>query len=130
MVGQLRIYTINKGMMDSWLKLFHEVIAPKTLEFGMGIQSAWTDEENEDVYKYLSKYSRQNHTDLPEAPFQVKEAGLIVFQRGEGREIQWRRIWIYLVAYIWNEHLQLRQVQRLMIEDQIGVDPVQCGADH
>ena len=47
MVGQLRIYTINKGMMDSWLKLFHEVIAPKTLEFGMGIQSAWTDEEGE-----------------------------------------------------------------------------------
>ena len=43
MVGQLRIYTINKGMMDSWLKLFHETIAPKTLEFGMGIQSAWTD---------------------------------------------------------------------------------------
>ena len=47
MVGQLRTYTINKGMMESWLKLFHEVIAPKTLEFGMGIQSAWTDEENE-----------------------------------------------------------------------------------
>ena len=47
MVGQLRTYTINKGMMDSWLKLFHEVIAPKTLEFGMGIQSAWTDEESE-----------------------------------------------------------------------------------
>ncbi len=46
MVGQLRRYTINKGMMDSSLKLFHEVIAPKTLEFGMGIQSAWTDEEN------------------------------------------------------------------------------------
>jgi len=33
--------------MESWLKLFHEVIAPKTLEFGMGIQSAWTDEESE-----------------------------------------------------------------------------------
>ena len=47
MVGQLRIYTINKGMMESWLKLFHEVIAPKTLEFGMGIQCAWTDEEGE-----------------------------------------------------------------------------------
>ena len=50
MVGQLRIYTINKGMMDSWLKLFHEVIAPKTLEFGMGIQSAWTDEEGLDKW--------------------------------------------------------------------------------
>ena len=47
MVGQLRIYTINKGMAESWLKLFHEVIAPKTLEFGMGIQSAWMDEEKE-----------------------------------------------------------------------------------
>jgi len=45
MVGQLRIYTINKGMVESWLKLFHEVIAPKTLGFGMGIQSAWMNEE-------------------------------------------------------------------------------------
>ena len=45
MVGQLRIYTINKGMVDSWLKLFHETIAPKTMKFGMGIQSAWMNEE-------------------------------------------------------------------------------------
>jgi len=28
MVSQLRIYTINRGMMDSWLKLFHEHLKP------------------------------------------------------------------------------------------------------
>jgi len=27
MVSQLRIYTINRGMMDSWLKVFEERIA-------------------------------------------------------------------------------------------------------
>ena len=28
MVAQIRTYTINKGMMDSWLKLFDEEIRP------------------------------------------------------------------------------------------------------
>ena len=28
MVSQLRIYTINRGMMDSWVKLFNEQIRP------------------------------------------------------------------------------------------------------
>ena len=28
MISQLRIYTINRGMMDSWLKLFEEHIRP------------------------------------------------------------------------------------------------------
>jgi hypothetical protein len=28
MVSQLRIYTINRGMMDSWVKLFHEQLKP------------------------------------------------------------------------------------------------------
>ena len=45
MVGQLRIYTINAGMMDSWLKLFKEEIAPRVKETGMGIQTAWVNQE-------------------------------------------------------------------------------------
>ena len=28
MVSQLRIYTINPGMMDSWLKIFEDTIRP------------------------------------------------------------------------------------------------------
>ena len=35
MVSQLRIYTINRGMMDSWLKLFDEHIRP--IHQGLGI---------------------------------------------------------------------------------------------
>ena len=45
MVGQLRIYTINKGMMDDWLKLFREEIVPRVKEAGMGIQTAWVNED-------------------------------------------------------------------------------------
>ena len=46
MVGQLRTYTINKGMMESWLKLFNEELISKIKEAGMGIQTAWVNEEN------------------------------------------------------------------------------------
>ena len=46
MVGQLRIYTINKGMMESWLKLFNEELISKIIEAGMELQSAWVNEEN------------------------------------------------------------------------------------
>jgi hypothetical protein len=45
MVGQLRIYTINTGMMDSWLKLFKDEIVPCVKEAGMGIQTAWVNQE-------------------------------------------------------------------------------------
>ena len=45
MVGQLRIYTINEGMMDSGLKLFKEEIAPMVIETGMGVETAWISED-------------------------------------------------------------------------------------
>ena len=44
MVGQLRIYTINAGMMDSWLKSFEEEIVPRVREAGIGIHTAWVNE--------------------------------------------------------------------------------------
>ena len=43
MIGQLRTYTINKGMMGSWLKLFSEQIVPLLKDAGIGIHSAWVN---------------------------------------------------------------------------------------
>ena len=45
MVGQLRIYTINTGMMDSWLKVFEQEIVPRVKEAGISIQTAWVNQE-------------------------------------------------------------------------------------
>ena len=43
MVSQLRIYTINKGMMDSYLKLFDEGIRPIHEKLGISIEGAWVN---------------------------------------------------------------------------------------
>jgi hypothetical protein len=43
MVSQLRIYTINKGMMDSWLKVFDEGIRPIHEKLGILVEGTWTN---------------------------------------------------------------------------------------
>ena len=45
MIAHLRTYTINKGMMDSWLKLFEDELVPRMKEAGIAVSSAWTNEE-------------------------------------------------------------------------------------
>ena len=51
MVSQLRIYTINPGMMDSWLKLFEETIRPVHSRLGMPVERTWVNAEaNEFVW--------------------------------------------------------------------------------
>ena len=43
MVAQLRIYTINRGMMDSWLRLFNEHIQPLHERLGIPVQNSWVN---------------------------------------------------------------------------------------
>jgi hypothetical protein len=41
MIAQVRLDTINKGMMESWLKLFNERLSPIHEKYGMKIGGAW-----------------------------------------------------------------------------------------
>lgn len=43
MVSQLRIYTINRGMMDSWLKVFEEHIRPLHSKLGLPVERTWVN---------------------------------------------------------------------------------------
>ena len=45
MYAHLRIYTVNKGMMDAWLNLFNEKIIPLLTEAGIKVESTWVNEE-------------------------------------------------------------------------------------
>ena len=45
MVSQLRIYTINRGMMDSWIDLFHQHLKPNHEKYGIPIQATWVNAE-------------------------------------------------------------------------------------
>lgn len=43
MVSQLRIYTINRGMMDSWIDLFHQHLKPNHEKYGIPIEATWVN---------------------------------------------------------------------------------------
>ena len=68
MVGQLRIYTINAGMMDSWLKLFKEEIVPRVKEAGMGIQTTWVNQERTQ-FIWIRTYDSIEDIEVKEAAF-------------------------------------------------------------
>ena len=51
MVAQLRTYTINRGMMDSWLKVFNEEIRPIHDKIGMPISATFVNaDRNEFIW--------------------------------------------------------------------------------
>ena len=43
MVYQLRTYTINRGMMDSWIDLFNKHIRPLHDRLSIPVQSTWVN---------------------------------------------------------------------------------------
>jgi hypothetical protein len=51
MIAQVRIYTVNRGMMDDWLKVFNEKLAPIHAKYGIKIVGAWVQrQQNEFVW--------------------------------------------------------------------------------
>jgi len=43
-IAHLRTYTINKGMMESWLSTFDKLI-PLMAEHGIKVESTWVNDE-------------------------------------------------------------------------------------
>jgi hypothetical protein len=51
MITQVRIYTINRGMMDSWIDIFNEKIVPTSASYGVSVLSAWVNRpQNEFIW--------------------------------------------------------------------------------
>ena len=63
MVSQLRIYTINRGMMDSWLKLFEEHIRPLHEKLGIPVERSWV---NADRTEFLWVRTFNSVEEIPE----------------------------------------------------------------
>ena len=62
MVSQLRIYTINRGMMDSWLKLFQERLIPIHKQQGISLEATWV---NADRTEFVWVRSFDSVDDIP-----------------------------------------------------------------
>ena len=51
LVTELRLYTINRGMMDSWLAVFKDKIMPTSAQYGVRIHAAWVNRpQNEFIW--------------------------------------------------------------------------------
>ena len=68
MVSQLRIYTINKGMMDSWLKLFHEHQKPNHEKYGIPIMASWVNEDRTE-FIWVRSFNSVDHIQPKEAEY-------------------------------------------------------------
>jgi hypothetical protein len=51
MVTQVRVYTVNGGMLDSWVNHFNEKIVPTSAKFGIEVLGAWVNRpQNEFIW--------------------------------------------------------------------------------
>jgi hypothetical protein len=74
LISQLRIYTINQGQMDSWLKAF-EGLKPIMAEHGIQVDGTWVDEENQ-RFIWIRSFADQADLEKKEAAFYSSEKWL------------------------------------------------------
>jgi hypothetical protein len=74
LISQLRIYTINRGQMDSWLKAF-DGLKPLMAEHGIQVDGTWVDEENE-RFIWVRSFEDQADLERKEAAFYGSEKWL------------------------------------------------------
>jgi len=46
MIGQIRTYTINKGMMEDWVELYKSELYPRNIELGIDVPIVSVNDEN------------------------------------------------------------------------------------
>jgi hypothetical protein len=69
MVTQVRIYTVNGGMLDSWVKHFNERIVPTSAKYGVRVLGAWVNRpQNEFIWvrTFSNEDALKQYEDSPE----------------------------------------------------------------
>ena len=70
MIAELRTYTVNGGMLDSYLELFNKQIVPNHRKYGIEIIGAWVDRRQNEVTwirTFASREDRKAKLDVYEA---------------------------------------------------------------
>ncbi len=68
MVYQLRIYTINRGMMDSWVTLFNEHIRPLHDRLGIPVENSWVNADRTE-FLWVRRFSDAAEIPAKEAEY-------------------------------------------------------------
>ena len=72
MVAQIRTYTINKGMMDSWIELFESGIKPAHDAVGMPVVAAWVNADH-NQFIWVRRFPEGADVPAKEAEFRESE---------------------------------------------------------
>ncbi len=68
MTSQLRVYTINRGMMDQWVKLFTESLVPMQEKHGIKIEGMWVSEDSTQ-FIWIRSFADSDDVKAKEAAF-------------------------------------------------------------
>jgi len=69
MITQVRIYTVNRGKLDSWIKHFNERIVPTSAKYGVRVLGAWVNRpQNEFIWvrTFESEDTLKKYEESPE----------------------------------------------------------------
>jgi hypothetical protein len=78
MITQVRIYTINRGMLDSWIKIFNAKIVPTSAQFGVRVIGAWVNRpQNEFIWvrTFDSESTLKTYEESPERAAYTPQTG-------------------------------------------------------
>ena len=70
MIAEVRTYTVNPGMMDTYLELFNRQIVPNHRKYGIPIIGAWADRAKNEITwirTFASREDRKAKLDVYEA---------------------------------------------------------------
>ncbi|PKB82240.1 MAG: hypothetical protein BZY88_05110 [SAR202 cluster bacterium Io17-Chloro-G9] len=67
-VSQLRIYTINRGMMDQWVKFFTETTVPIQEKQGIKVNGMWVNEDK-NQFIWIRSFADAEDVKAKEAAF-------------------------------------------------------------
>ena len=68
MISQLRQYTVNRGMMDAWVKHFTENLVPIQENLGIKIDGMWVNEDK-DQFIWIRSFQDAEDVKNKEAAF-------------------------------------------------------------
>ena len=68
MISQLRTYTVNRGMMDDWVKLFSGQLVPMQEKHGIRIDGMWVNEAK-DQFIWIRSFNDADDVKAKEAAF-------------------------------------------------------------
>jgi len=106
MIAEVRTYTVNGGMMDTYLDLFNKQIVPNHRKYGIPIIGAWVDRRQNEITWIRTFASRED-----------RKAKLDVYEKSKERDA------VFPIA---GYHMAKAEVKILENVLQPSAEPVQA----